>query len=153
MLFLREANSDDTGLVMSWHSNPVIFSGFYTIRSPLTWEEHYYWWTETTKTWKKFMVVLVENNIPRTIGIVRISALEDFSPQTALTIGEISLWGKGYGKKALELGLQWLRDKGKKHTHTSIPDHNLRCIALYKGLGFERYGEAREGESWYQRKL
>ena len=154
MLLLREANnSSDRGLVCAWHSNPIVFAGFYTIRKPLTWEEHYHWWFEVSKNWKKFMVVLIEDYTFREIGFIRIAPLEDFSPQTAVTIGEVSLWGKGYGKQALQLALDWLRDKGYKHTHTSILSNNWRAIRLYESLGFKQYGEAREGEQWYQRKL
>jgi len=143
----------DEVLVMSWHSHPSVFKGFHTIRKPLTFEEHHRWWTLTTKYWKKLMVVLVENDIERPIGIVRISPLEDFSPQIGFTIGEISLWGKGYGKKAVELALDWLREHGYKHTHTSVLKSNKRALNLLKTLGYGTIGEARKGEVWLQRKL
>lgn len=153
MIYLREANRGDEVLVMSWHSHPSIYKGFYTISKPLTWEEHHRWWTLTTKDWKKLMVVLVEDDIERPIGIVRISPLEDFSPQLGFTIGEISLWGKGYGKKAIELAMGWLSEHGYKHTHTSVRITNERTLNLLKSLRYVVIGEAREGEVWLQKKL
>lgn len=154
MIYLRENNGlGDCLLVMSWHSNPLIYQGFYTIRSPLTWDEHYRWWTLTTKDWKKLMVVLVEKDIERTIGIVRVSPLEDFSPQLGFTIGEVSLWGKGYGKQAIQLTLDWLTQNNYKHTHTSVLRSNERALRLLKSLGYQEYGEARKGELWLQRNL
>ncbi len=155
MIYLRETNGGDEVLVMSWHSHPLIQQGFYSQcnNRPLEWEEHHRWWTLTTKDWKKLMVILVENDIDRSIGLIRISSLEDFSPQIAFTIGEVSLWGKGYGTKAVELALEWLKDKGYKHTHTSIPKSNKRALALLKDLCYNIYGEARKGEVWLQRTI
>lgn len=154
MIYLREANGrGDESLVMSWHSSPLVYEGFYTINKPLTWEEHHKWWTDTTKNWKKLMVVTLENDIERTIGIIRISPLEDFSPQIAFTIGEVSLWGKGYGREAVKLALNWLKRYGYKHTHTSVLKTNERTLTLLKNLGFVENGEAREGELWLQRSL
>jgi len=138
---------------MSWHSHPEVYKGFYTIKKPLIWEEHHRWWTLTTEYWKKFMVILVEKDIERPIGLIRIAPLEDFSPQIGFTIGEVSLWGNGYGKQAIHLVLQWLRENGYKHTHTSVLKSNTRAINLLEGLGFKKYGEARKGEFWFQRKL
>lgn len=154
MIYLREANGiGDCVLVYSWHNNPLIFSGFYTIREPFSFEEHRYWWEVTTKSWRKFMVILLENEVERPIGLIRISGLEDFSPQIAFTIGEVSLWGQRYGSRAVSLTLDWLKEHGYKHTHTSVLRSNERAINLLKGLGFNEYGEARENEIWIQRKL
>jgi RimJ/RimL family protein N-acetyltransferase len=153
VIYLREANMGDCSIVMSWHSNPLIYSGFYTIRSPLTWDEHLRWWTLTTKDWKKLIIMMSENDIHRPIGLVRIAPLEDFSPQISLTIGEVSLWGQGYGRQALRLVLSWLIRHGYKHTHTTILETNERAIRLFESLGFKKYGEARRREVWIQRSL
>jgi len=156
MIFLRDTTINDAPLVMAWHSNPMIQSGFYTLGNeprPLSWEEHHRWWTLTTKYWKKLMVVLVENDIERPIGIVRISPLEDFSPQLSFTIGEISLWGKGYGKEVVRLALEWLKEHGYKHTHTSVRKSNKRALGLLLSLGYVIIGEARKEEVWLQKKL
>ena len=156
IILLREATYADMPLVMAWHSNPIIQKGFYTLGKdprPLNWEEHYEWWTLTTKDWKKFIVILVENNIAREVGIVRVSNLEDFCPNIGFTIGEVSLWGKGVGKQAVSLALDWLNSIGKKYVNTTVLTNNQRAVGLLEGLGFESRGEARKGEIWMQKKL
>ena len=156
MLYLRESNTGDLALVLSWNSNATVQEGYFSLSKnprPLTWEEHTEWWDSTTSHWKKFMVILVEDEIERPIGIVRISGLEDFSPQIWFTIGEVSLWGKGYGYKVGKLALDWLKKKGYNHTHISVLKSNKRALDLLSKLGYTEYGEAREGELWYQLKL
>lgn len=153
MIYLRDATNADMALVLAWHSNPLVYEGFYSTNAPIPWETHYRWFTETTKHWKKFIIALVENDFARAIGIIRISPLESWSPEIGFTIGEVSLWGKGYGKKAIALSLEWMKEKGYKHIHTVVLKSNVRAIALLEGLGFEYLGEAKEGEIWLQKKL
>lgn len=85
--------------------------------------------------------------------MVTIGQMEHWSPEIGYYIGEVSLWGKGIGKEAVKLALDYLHQNGKEYCHTTILDNNERSIRLVKSLGFEYLGPAREGESWYQKKL
>jgi len=153
MIYLRDATNADMSLVLAWHSNPLVYEGFYSTNAPIDWETHYRWWTFTTKDWKKFMVILVEDDIERPIGLVRISPLESWSPEIGFSIGEVSLWGKGYGTKAIELACEWMRKQGYKGVHTTVLETNARALGLLRGLGFEPFGRARKGEWWLQKTL
>lgn len=153
MIFLRNAHESDLPLIMAWRSNPLCYQGFYTQKQPLSWEEHINWWKSRNKDWREFLIVLVEGTHVRDIGIVTIGQLDHWSPEVGYVIGEVSLWGKGFGKEAVRLACDWLRMMGKEYCHTTIKDKNLRSIRLIKNLGFKRLGKAREGESWYQKKL
>ena len=99
------------------------------------------------------MIVLAEGIVMREVGIVTIGQLDHWSPEIGYYIGEVSLWGKGFGKEAVSLALDWLKEHGKEYCHTTIMDDNERSIQLIKSLRFEYLGKAREGESWYQRRL
>ena len=140
-------------LVLAWHSNPLVYEGFYSTKAPIDWDTHYRWCTLTTKYWKKFIVVLVENMVERPIGLIRISPLESWSPEIGFSIGEVSLWGNGYGEDAVDLALKWMWEQGYKNTHTTVKKDNKRALGLLKTLGFAIMGEAREGEVWLQKKL
>jgi len=153
MLFLRYANESDLPLIMAWRSNPLCYAGFYQQKKPLRWEEHYSWWHSRNKDWREFMIVLAEGIVMREVGIVTIGQLDHWSPEIGYYIGEVSLWGKGFGKEAVSLALDWLKEHGKEYCHTTIMDDNERSIQLIKSLRFEYLGKAREGESWYQRRL
>jgi len=138
---------------MAWRSNPLIFQGFYSQKEPLTWEEHIEWWHSRNQDWRMFIICLKEETDIREIGLVSIGQLDHWSPEIGYFIGEISLWGKGYGGEAVKLACEWLKTKGKQYTHTTILDNNERSIRLIKSLGFEYLGKARKEESWYQKKL
>lgn len=153
MIFLRNATEADLPLIMAWRNQEKVYQSFYTQRQPLTWEEHYSWWQSRNKDWREFLIVLVEGTQERDIGIVTIGQLEHWSPEIGYALGEVSLWGRGYGKEAVKLACDWLRMMDKEYCHTTIKDDNLRSIRLIKSLGFKKLGKAREGESWYQRKL
>lgn len=153
MILLRKSTDSDLPLIMAWRSNPLIFSGFFSQKSPLSWGEHHNWWASRNADWHEFIIELFECDILRPIGVVSIGQLDHWSPEIGYFIGNPTDWGKGYGKQAVEFACKWLKKSGKEYAHTTILDNNERSIRLVKSLGFEYLGKAREGESWYQKKL
>ena len=98
--------------MMSWRSNPLIFSGFFSQAKPLEWEEHLSWFNERNKDWRTFVIVLCGDNNFRDIGVVTLGQLDHWSPEIGFYIGEVSLWGKKYGKEAVKQSLAWLKEQG-----------------------------------------
>lgn len=146
---LRKARKHDLPLVMAWRSNPLIYQGFYTQHEPLRWEEHLNWWQSRNRDWRTF-IIEYEN---RPIGVVTIGQLDHWSPEIGYFIGETSLWGKGIGRQAVQLGLDYIKDYGREYVHTTVLNKNVRSKVLLSNLGFTVLGDAREGEKWYQKKL
>ena len=153
MLYLREANDSDLELTMAWRSNPDIYQGFYQQKAPLTWDEHLNWWKSRNQNWRTFIIVLVSAYRSRNIGVINIGQLDHWSPEIGWYIGEVSLWNKGYGKKAVKLGLNWLRERGYKFCHTTIKIENGASAKLAWGVGFQMQSGAREGEVWLTKSL
>lgn len=94
----------------------------------------------------------------RPIGVVNIGQLDYWSPEIGYFIGELSLWGKGLGTQAVQLGINWVQEyaethKHITHIHTTIKDDNKASIKLIKKLGFVKGMEARKGESYWTRLL
>lgn len=146
---LRRTRDPDKQLVKMWHSDPQVQAGFYSLsKSPrtLTTEEHDKWWRDTAH-WTKF-TILYEG---KPVGLVRISHLENWCPEIALSIGYPKLWGLGIGRKALEISLRWLRFIGKEYVNTVIMKSNKRALRLFKD--FKQRGDARKGEIWVQKTL
>ena len=152
MIFLQEATETDLPLMMAWRSNPLIYEGFYTQTKSLTWEEHIKWW-ESRYNWKSFIVCLLLNNRIRKIGVVTLGQLDHWNPEIGFYIGEVSLWGQGYGKEAVALGVEWLKEHGYTATHTTVKKDNKGSLKLLQSLGFEITNEAREGEVWLHCKI
>jgi len=149
MIILREAQRDDYELMMAWRSNPLIYQGFYQQKEPLCWDEHINWLSSRNKDWRTFMVLYDG----RRVGVVTIGQLDHWSPEIGYYIGEISLWGKGVGKQAVNEALEWLKAYGKEYCHTTVLEKNKRSLSLLKSLGFSIFGKARQGEVWLQKKL
>ncbi len=149
MVTLRLATKDDLPLMMAWRSNPLIYKGFFTQKSPLVWEEHINWWKTRNSDWRTFIILYDD----RPIGILNLGQLDHWSPEIGYAIGEISLWNQNIGTQAVRLGLEWLKEYGKKYCHTTILDNNLASIKLIKKAGFTKGMQARKGEHYWIKKL
>lgn len=154
-LILREAQYSDLSLMMAWRSHPLVYKGFYTQQRPLEWFEHCRWFDARNQDWRTFIVF---EECGRPVGVVTIGQLDHWSPEIGYYIGEISLWGKGVGTRAVELGIEWVRGYAKDHTHathihTTIKDDNIASQKIMKKLGFKKGMEARKGEHYWQRRL
>jgi len=148
-VLLRTATEYDLPLILSWRSNPDIYQGFYSQDSPLVWESHVQWFRDRPSTWRSFIILYQD----RPVGGLNISQLEHWSPEIGYYIGEVSLWGKGLGKQAVSLALQWLRERNYRYCHTTVLKNNERSVRLLKSLGFTVLGDARVGEIWMQKEL
>src|SRR3990167_4360678 len=116
-MFLRESTSpSDYALQMAWRNHPEIRAGFYMqgLVNPhyISWEEHCKWMKGRPSSWRTFMV---ETDHP--IGVITIGQLEHWSCEIGYYIGEIALWGKGYGKRMVQLALDWIKEYAIDHPH------------------------------------
>ncbi len=153
MIFLRKVTEADLPLIFAWEKNPVINQGFYTSRDDMDWQRHLKYWRHDIVNWDAYLICLLENNEVRPIGQLRIALLDYWSPEIGYQIGETTLWGKGYGKEAVRQSLEILKERGYEYCHTTVLNDNERSMRLLESLGFTRLGDARKGESWWQKKL
>lgn len=149
---LHEATVDDLELMMAWRSHPRVYAGFYEQDQPLTWEEHLSWWRNRQDR-IDWLVTLDAGDRPRDVGSVNVSRLNTEVPEVGIYIGELSLWGSGIGEVALEACLSEVRDRGYDTVRARILDDNDKSSALFEKVGFERVGDARNGEHEYRLSL
>lgn len=157
-VILREAQGvSDAVLVMSWRNNLMVWRGLYTQsreNRPLTWEEHWRWWTsDYRKTWRIFIIQVNDGETTRDVGYLNVGQCDSWRPELGIAIGEVSLWGQGIAKQALILGLEWLKEYGYKGVHTTVLKGNSRALKLFESVGFKIVGDAREGEWWVARPI
>ena len=153
MIYLRELKPEDYELIMAWRSNPLVYKSFYSQNKPLTWDEHIKWIKSRNKDWRNFIIILDDGFTENRVGVVTIGQLDYWEPETGIYIGYTDLWGKGIGKVALQLAVDYIKSYGRKYTRTTILDVNERSKKLYSSLGFKRIGEARPGESLYRKQI
>ncbi len=135
--------------MMAWRSDPDIYQGFYQQTKPLTWIEHINWLNSRNQDWRNFIIWM--NG--RRIGVVTIGQLDHWSPEIGYYIGEKSLWGQGYGCKAVELATEVIKGLGKAYCHTTVKTDNKASLRLLEKLGFEIMADARPGEIWLTKHI
>ncbi len=131
---------------MAWRSDPDIYQGFYQQTKPLIWNEHINWLLSRNDDWRIYIVILDG----RRIGVVTIGQLDYWESEIGIYIGKKSLWGKGIGRQAVALAIEWLRNYGKRYIRTTILDSNKRSAKMFESLGFKRVADARPMESLYR---
>jgi len=149
---LREAEERDLELLFAWNSHPQV-TRFFPSRPPvLTWEMHYAWWQ--TRRHRMDWVVLYDDGRtrPRAVGVVHIRDLNTPGPEIGLYIGDVTIWGRGIGKRALELAMEWAWGHGVRRLQAVIHPRNRRSHPLFLSLGFVRIGRGRRGQVLYERK-
>lgn len=155
MLYLRKATEDDLPLMLAWRNNPVVNVGFYTQgtnKEVIDWVTHVDWFQNRNKDWRTF-IIMSSDYYRRPIGVVTIGQLDHWQPEIGYYIGEIGLWGQGYGTEAVKLALNYIRNYGRKSVHTTVLETNERSLRLLKSLGFKVIHKAREGEVWLDKDL
>lgn len=150
---LEEAKSDDLELIMAWRSNPEIYRYFYIQNSPLTWDEHIKFW-KSRENRIDWMILYKQNKEWRKVGSVNAKNLSGKTPEVGVFIGETTLWGKGLGKKAVSLVLDWLSEKGYKGAEARVSVENVGSQKLFEGCNFLRDKVISDGKEWlYSVKL
>jgi diamine N-acetyltransferase len=61
--------------------------------------------------------------------------------------------GKGYGRQALQLALEWARGRGRNAMTLSTHPNNAAAIALYESMGFRPTGDMDHDEANYRVEL
>jgi RimJ/RimL family protein N-acetyltransferase len=147
MIQLRNATNDDIDFYLAVRNDPKVYPGFYTQREPIPWQTHRVWWFSRNQDWRKYIIELDG----KPIGILNIGQMDYWEFEIGIAILP-DFWGKGYGKEAVRLAIEY-GSKTHKYCRTTILDTNKQSIALFTSLGFKRMCEARPGESLYRKGL
>lgn len=148
---LRELKAEDLPLLLAWAHIREIWEYLPTSRKNenLTWVDHLLWFKSRIN--RVDWVITYWN---RPVGVIHIRGLDGEYPEIGLYIGETTLWGAGIGRLALSLAMEQAVTKlGIKKLDAVIHPENLRSVHLFKELGFERVGGARNGQGLYERSL
>jgi len=144
---LRKVKSSDLELLLAWAHVKMIWEYLPTSREGeyLTWENHYEWWVsrENREDW----MIMVDG---RSVGTIIIHLK---SSEIGIYIGEVTLWGKRVGSKALKLGILRMMALGFEMIWAAIHPENIASVKLFTGLGFKKAGKARGDVDRYELDL
>ncbi len=134
-VFLSPVTDEDLELIMAWRSHPEVYRYFHTQDAPLRWEEHYRFWT-TRSNRIDWIISIDDGTRRRKVGSVNASRLSSSSPEIGIFIGEVTLMGRGIGRRSLKLVLQYLKSKGYSRAVARISERNIRSQRLFESQGF-----------------
>ena len=147
---LRQADDSDLEVMLAWGSHPEVCRYLPSRPETLTWELHYAWWKSRQHRVDWIIQLDDGQTRPRAVGEVHLRDL-NMCPEIGLYIGEVTLWNKGVGKKALKLAMEWAWEHGLSRLQAVVHPRNKRSQRLFEGLGFVRTGTGRKGQWRYER--
>lgn len=146
----RPLTAADLELLMAWRSHPVIYQGFYIQDGPLAWAEHREWFRSRPDTRRDWIIQVRDEDRWRDVGSVNLTGLDGDAPEVGVLVGEVTAHGQGIGRHAVGWAVGWLRDREYPGASARILDRNAASRRVFEAVGFERVGDARDGESAYR---
>lgn len=153
-IVLSEIKKKDLELLKKWRNNPRILK-FNTQYFLLNMEHQKRWFDEIKdKGTKSKMFVFRYRN--KTIGVGGLIHLDNKNKNAdiAIILGESKMQGKGFGKKMLQLLVDYGFEKMKLHRiGAEIFEYNIISLKLFEKLNFKKEAEMkdvlwRDGKWW-----
>ncbi|MCL6449699.1 MAG: GNAT family N-acetyltransferase [Acetobacteraceae bacterium] len=142
---LRAWEPEDNRSYWAWLSDPEVLKMFDASvdQIPLAFLEQRYRERAFSPDFRAYGVVLLPQEL---IGWARWTRVREFGVyDVGLLIGRPDLWGKGYGREALDLLLALLFDGQAAHkVQATTFEFNRRSLRLFQSAGFQVEGESRD---------
>lgn len=145
---LTAVTKDDLAAIASWYEDTAFSRQFDAIpafpRSPEQWAK---WLEEQQKDANGFLFAVRPTGESGLLGYAQLDGIlwAHQNCWLSLGLGDREDWGKGYGREAMGLLLNFAFWELNLHrVQLTVFSYNQRAIALYEGLGFTREGIYRE---------
>lgn len=143
-LSLRDVEIDDFSIILEWWNNPPLKD---SVRAEHFWPtlldlQTTYWpiWKQRDPKKQVLLIALLDDKPIGEVGY-RVPDPPGDTAEVDIKIGELHLWGKGYGTAAMKLLIDRLFADPKILRITARPgEWNRRSIGLFKKLGFRETG-------------
>ncbi|WP_069660280.1 GNAT family N-acetyltransferase [Arcticibacter eurypsychrophilus] len=137
-IYLRVLHQDDANISYAWRNNPLIweFTKFRAERY-ITFEIESAWIKNIINRGNEYRFAICMKDDGRYVGNVQLIDLKGHSAEFHLFIGDVSYWGKGIGKEATDLILQYgFLNLDLHYIYLQVHRENLPAMSIYKKLGF-----------------
>lgn len=147
-VYLRKMTADDIPVYHAWRNDVEVMRTtspmmeVYSMEDTRSFVEHVILNSNGSKS---FMVV--DHDTRRTIGITSLINMDykNRNSECIIDIGEKEFWGKGYGKEALKLLLDYAFLELNLHrVSLRVFSFNVKAIKLYDKIGFKPEGISRQ---------
>ncbi|WP_431799468.1 GNAT family N-acetyltransferase [Halobacillus andaensis] len=143
-IYFRKLEKDDISILHRWQNDTDVYmnmSDSFDLYSLEDIEKFY----DEIKDGKNY--IIVEKNTNKEIGRVALPFLdyEQRNTEILIMIGEKNYWGKGYGKEAFQIILDYVFNELNLHrVGLKVFSFNEKAYKMYEKFGFKIEGEIRE---------
>ena len=136
---IRLITKEDTPNIVAWRNNERVRNNF-IFQEVFTEEMHNNWMDTKVASGEvvQFIIETEEDSAP--VGSVYFRDIEDGQAEYGIFIGEDSAIGKGYGKQAANLALDYaFHELGLEYIMLRVFADNISAIKSYEKNGFREY--------------
>lgn len=139
-LYLSPMNIEDAPTYVKWLNDKTVSENLGLDMKVITLEGEREWLKKKQSDYT-FSIVLKENDeLIGNCGFTEIDLIHR-NATLGIFIGEEENRGKGYGKEAIKLLLEYgFNNLNLNNIMLSVYDFNKRAIKIYEGLGFKKFG-------------
>lgn len=147
-IHLRKMTGEDVDVYHTWRNDVEVMRTTNPSMDVYTWEDTNGFVNQIilhASSSKSYMIVDSQTNRP--IGITSLIQidLKNRNAECIIDIGEKEYWGKGYGREALKLLLDYAFLEMNLHrVSLRVFSFNEKAIKLYEKLGFKQEGISRQ---------
>ncbi len=147
-IYLRKMTGEDVDVYHTWRNDVEVMRTTNPSMDVYTWEDTNGFVNQVilhASSSKSYMIVDSQTNRP--IGITSLIQfdLKNRNAECIIDIGEKEYWGKGYGREALKLLLDYAFLEMNLHrVSLRVFSFNEKAIKLYEKLGFKQEGISRQ---------
>lgn len=136
---IRLITKEDTPNIVAWRNNERVRNNF-IFQEVFTEEMHNNWMDTKVASGEvvQFIIEREEDSVP--VGSVYFRDIEDGRGEYGIFIGDDSAIGKGYGKQAAKLALDYaFHELGLEYIMLRVFADNISAIKSYERAGFREY--------------
>ena len=145
-IYLSPRGSEDYLKFTEWLNDMEVTKGLITSHMVYTAEaEKAYLENSISDKERAFGIIdKTEDKIIGTCGLIEIDFINR-NAELGIFIGDKNYWGKGYGREAIDLTLDFGFNILNLNTiMLKVYEYNINAINCYKGIGFKEVGKLRE---------
>lgn len=138
-VFIRPLVIEDAETSYKWRNNPSVwtYTGFRSVNK-ITREIEAEWLSNCLKRQDQYRFAICMKDTGQYIGNVQLINVEDKNAEFHLFIGEEEFWGRGIGKEASFLMLDYgFRQLGLKTITLTVHEDNIPAKVIYMKMGFK----------------
>ena len=148
---LSPVSKNDIALFHSWISDLEVTKTTLSSAKIFTLEDERDWFAYIERSTDDKVLAIVAKNNSKVIGSIGLHKIvnPDRRASLGIMIGDKRYWGKGYGREAIVLMLDFAFTVLNLHSvYLGVFAFNKRALRAYSAVGFKEYGRQREAHFW-----